>query len=871
MLKKIQIFIRNYTKQIIAMSVFFIAIFSFFLLSSFALETPLKSIIITSKNTSFESKEVGSWQIKKSGKWISKGRARVVFDVDTTLMTENKSTDIIMVLDISGSMSGDKLDRVKQDSTELVDSLLSNGNNQVALIIFDTTSTIVSDFTSDKDKLISQINDLQVQGNTNYYQALVNVDNILKDYTKQDNRDAIVLFLTDGYPNVNTPNQITQYQYLKTKYPYITVNGIQYEMGNAILKPIQEVSDNQFFADMETLSNVLFDASVVPIPYEKFEIVDYIDQRYFKLDSKDDITVSEGTIKLEEENGKQKITWTIDNFKSGRNAKLTMDIDLKEEYIGQGGVYSTNESTEVFSKIEEQDEDVISVDSPRLQEGYSVIYDGNAPSGCTVSNIPNSKTYSVFNSVSIEEEKPICVGYQFKGWEIVTENVTSINDDYFVMPEKDVTIRAIWSEFTLAKSMDGVVSKVQTLYKIMQDQAVMDNVASEFVSASSGIDFASIPSNTNGKGVYTRAGTEEDEYPIHYYRGDIDNNHVKFANFCWKAVITTETGGVKLIYDGHPDDNGYCNNTGTESMIGKTSFNLDSTSPADVGYMYGTRYEYSSIDAKDLGTVIYGNDIIWDGSQYTLVDTIESNDWANDRVNLAKRYHYTCLSADNTCDSVYYIHFFGDSTVIYYLTLNQGNNIEDIKNEMFSNTTDSTIKTMLDVWYSENMIEYTKYLEDTVWCNDRKFFSGSLKGKDVDAGTDVSYFTAFGNNIYSKNPSVSCSNLNDSFTVSNEKGNGALTYPIALLTVDEFTLAGHISEYSGNSYLDIGRYYWSLSPDYFYRYSALTFRMDSVGSVGNLRVSNSSGVRPSVSLSADVMVVNGDGSSTNPYEVELVV
>lgn len=65
MLKKIQIFIRNYTKQIIAMSVFFYCDFQFFLLSSFALETPLKSIIITSKNTSFESKEVDSWQLKK--------------------------------------------------------------------------------------------------------------------------------------------------------------------------------------------------------------------------------------------------------------------------------------------------------------------------------------------------------------------------------------------------------------------------------------------------------------------------------------------------------------------------------------------------------------------------------------------------------------------------------------------------------------------------------------------------------------------------------------------------------------------------------------------------------------------------------------
>ena len=131
------------------------------------------------------------------------------------------------------------------------------------MITFDTESQIVSGLTNDKDLLIEEVNSLELARSTNYYQALVNVDTILKDYQQEENREMIILFLTDGYPNEDTPNQIAQYKYLKSEYPYITVNGVQYEMGNNILDPIKEVSDNQFIADMETLNNVLLDASVV--------------------------------------------------------------------------------------------------------------------------------------------------------------------------------------------------------------------------------------------------------------------------------------------------------------------------------------------------------------------------------------------------------------------------------------------------------------------------------------------------------------------------------------------------------------------------------------------------------------------------------
>ena len=457
-MSKIKRFVQEHTKEVVVFGIFVVAVSIFLVGNAFAALTPTKSVIITSKNTSYEDKEPGSWQVEKSGKWVSKGKARVTFDVDTSLMTEDTDTDIIMVLDISGSMSGDKLDRVKSDSTELIESLLSNQNNQVALITFDTESTIVSDFTNDKVALINQINELQDIGSTNYYQALVNVDTILQDYQKTNDKEVIVLFLTDGYPNVDTPNQITQYNYLKSEYPYITVNGIQYEMGDTILNPIKEISDNQFFADMETLNNVLFDASVAPIPYDEFQIVDYIDNRYFTLESDNDITVSQGEVKLEEESGKQKIIWTIDYFNSGRDAKLTMDLNLKEEYVGQGGIYPTNEREEILSSIQGQEEDVNSTLTPVLADNYQVIYDGNAPDGCTVNNIPDSLNHSVFDTVSISTEQPSCAGYQFKGWEIVNKDVTRVGEDYFIMPEEDVTIRAEWSKVTIAKSMDGTVN-----------------------------------------------------------------------------------------------------------------------------------------------------------------------------------------------------------------------------------------------------------------------------------------------------------------------------------------------------------------------------------------------------------------------------
>ena len=318
---------------------------------------------------------------------------------------------------------------------------------------------------------------------------------------------------------------------------------------------------------------------------------------------------------------------------------------------------------------------------------------------------------------------------------------------------------------------------------IPTEEAVLDNIASTYVTSSTGIDFSQISSDTNGKGLYILHGTENNTYPIYYYRGDVEDNNVKFANFCWKIVRTTETGGTKLIYNGMPDGSGQCTNTtGEATQIGTSAFNNQLDDNVYVGYMYGTP----------------------DSSSY---------------------------------------------------------------GETHANTHDSTIKGIIDTWYQENMTEYTDRLEDTVWCNDRSIDptnNGTGIGK---TSTDYkANYQLYDNRI----PSLKCTNDNDKFTVSSANGNGALIYPIALLTADEIVYAGAVWNQSNSSYYLYNNTWWlSMSPDYFYGNYARVFCVRSTGSLLDYNYDeNSYGVRPSISLKAGTTAISGDGTATNPYVIE---
>ena len=391
------------------------------------------------------------------------------------------------------------------------------------------------------------------------------------------------------------------------------------------------------------------------------------------------------------------------------------------------------------------------------------------------------------------------------------------------------------------------------------------------------IDFSNISSDTNGKGIYIRSGTENGKNPIYYYRGAVDNNNVLFANFCWKIVRTTETGGIKLIYNGVPT-NGICNNTGDSTSIGTSAFNTNTNSLAYVGYMYGTVYSYSTESMSSVtDTYYYGKNVTYSNGTYTLTNTITSNSWSS-IYNISDgiyNHHYSCLSTGNTCSSVYYIYFTNSSTA-YYITLKDGKKVEDALSEMLdNNTNNSKIKTVIDNWYSTNMTGYTTKLEDTVWCNDRSIYSKNgwdPNGGVTTIGDELSFLifsgTSRGGAFDVPSPSLACSRDIDKFTTNASNGNGKLDYPVGLLTVDEIMLAGGKGGTSNNSYyLYTGGYYWAGSPNSFLNVNALEFRVGSDGDLDAVSVDYSApGVRPSVSLASGTEMT-GSGTVDDPYQV----
>ena len=429
----------------------------------FAKEEPVKSITIESENLSYEENKPGSYKITKQAEWIGKGKARITFQVDTKeLIKENINTDTILIIDTSGSMTGDKL---KSDSVDLIQKTLQDNNNKIGIIEFNDNASIVSNLSNDISDLTNKINSLTASANTNYYQVLVKLEELLKTYQKEDNKELAVLFLTDGLPNINTPNEVGQYKYLKSEYTYLNINGIQYEMGNTILEGVKKISDKQFIADMNTLNNVLIDASSPRESYIDFEITDYINTEHFNIENQEAITATPGNFTLDKGTGKT--TWNLDGLSSGTSATLTIDLYLKDEYIDQYNLYKTNTKEEITSEIHGIKENISKTDTPILSNSFTVTYDENTPEGCNVEGeIPPTKDYSTFNPVKIEQSNLTCDGYEFQGWEVVNkEKVSMIGKDYFISDGNDIKLKAIWSKVSLNKSMDGTVHEVNPVIK----------------------------------------------------------------------------------------------------------------------------------------------------------------------------------------------------------------------------------------------------------------------------------------------------------------------------------------------------------------------------------------------------------------------
>ena len=273
----------------------------------------------------------------------------------------------------------------------------------------------------------------------------------------------------------------------------------------------------------------------------------------------------------------------------------------------------------------------------------------------------------------------------------------------------------------------------------------------------------------------------------YYYRGNVTNNYVKFADKYWRIVRINGDGTVRVIYDG---TSAHANGEASaDRQIGTSAFNSSYNDNAYVGYMYGKTGASTYADAH-------------------------------------------------------------------------------------ANTNNSTIKTYIDDWYKTNIVGTTneQYLADNIFCNDRSM-AGNNSG--TGAGTSVTYYRWYNGpwesenySKYNKKMMLTCSQKNDAFTVSDTtNGNGALTYPVGLLSTDEIALAGGWNAANSGYYLYSGQVWWASSPNNFDGNNAYVRFVYSNGDANYYGgVGSNRGVRPVFNLKAEVLL-QGSGTAEDPYRI----
>ena len=438
-------------------------------------------------------------------------------------------------------------------------------------------------------------------------------------------------------------------------------------------------------------------------------------------------------------------------------------------------------------------------------------YDLVIARGITIeSGNSNKQSYSLeIKYLDSTEDQSIDMGSTVTGSLYIVESTTNENNPY--------------TEGTLG-------------YQIMEDNS---NIKTR-------TDFSQMYEDVN---IGTMYKATEDNTDVYYFAGDVRNNWVKFGVFESDVIV----------YRGYNTDYPYLPfreyDTLEECQNGSDNYKNNCT-----------MHKYASAGDPIYWRIIRTNS---DGS-IRLLYAGTSPDTSEGIIGVSA-YNNTGYHSD----PMYVGYMYGTS-----------GSLENNK----TNENSSDIKKFIDHWYEKYFINYTKYLSTTAaFCNSR------VLGKNQDYSISSAFNYEAMDRLYNDTiikPTYDCSDINDKFTVDQVAGNGKLTYPIALMTADEVSYAGgSFTKYSNNVILwyssnskgrdIISNYFFindalNATPDTYlmtamkYETTAKTATLENANRLGILRWGLNympNAVRPVISLKKDLIYKSGDGSATNPYEV----
>ena len=156
----------------------------------------------------FYEQYVETWNDGDFGNYTSEDRAFIcewgAYEINSdqvpeipTQRTTSGERDVVLCLDMSGSMAGNKLQQTKEASIKFINTVLQE-DASIAIVTYDGSARVLSDFSNSAEDLISKVNEISDGGSTNIEDGLVKSYNLL-NYSNA--KKQIIVLMSDGEPN----------------------------------------------------------------------------------------------------------------------------------------------------------------------------------------------------------------------------------------------------------------------------------------------------------------------------------------------------------------------------------------------------------------------------------------------------------------------------------------------------------------------------------------------------------------------------------------------------------------------------------------------------------------------------------------------
>lgn len=145
----------------------------------------------------------------------------------------------VLLLDASDSVTGKPLQREKEAAKRFCKAVLeSAGNNYLAVVSFDSSATILCDFTNDLNTLNQCINNVKPKYGTNLNDVLKKAGDLLGKVSGGSNVMKNVIICSDGLPQAGTKSASGRYKAKDHKY---------YKYANAAYKTDTKLKNSNYF------------------------------------------------------------------------------------------------------------------------------------------------------------------------------------------------------------------------------------------------------------------------------------------------------------------------------------------------------------------------------------------------------------------------------------------------------------------------------------------------------------------------------------------------------------------------------------------------------------------------------------------------